>query len=276
LVFTPFQTLEFHYQPKKTSSFINFLHLPTLFEAETQSLTKVKQLQMSRKAKSNRNFGAQLDEIEDNFEVGRNDTSQGFKAHRSQEFSHLETSAMVDDTVVSDDEFNRQYDLTPYTSKRDKRPSATETTDNRAPTTPSYSIDPWEVASTDGSEEYQDGEHYPQFEQGRDGAISSRMSHPTFLVPSDIHPNMEQREEDIAQLRLLAGKLNADWGGQDFMAPALARRIRDFQFAQEKRRKKYGDERPWGILGLYDHLAAIRVDVEWAEDAAWRRANGEP
>jgi len=26
---------------------------------------------------------------------------------------------------------------------------------------------------------------------------------------------------------------------------------------------------------LYDHLASIRVDVEWAEDAAWRRANGE-
>lgn len=33
-----------------------------------------------------------------------------------------------------------------------------------------------------------------------------------------------------------------------------------------------GDEKPWGILGLYDHLAGIRVDVEWAEDAAWRRA----
>ena len=95
-------------------------------------------------------------------------------------------------------------------------------------------------------------------------------------MPSDIHPNMEQKDEDIAQLRLLAGKLNADWGGQDFMAPDLARRIRDFQFAQDKRRKKYGDERPWGILGLYDHLAAIRVDVEWAEDASWRRANGEP
>ena len=44
-----------------------------------------------------------------------------------------------------------------------------------------------------------------------------------FLVPSDIHPNMEHREEDIAQLRLLAGKLSADWKGQDFMAPALAR-----------------------------------------------------
>jgi membrane associated rhomboid family serine protease len=98
----------------------------------------------------------------------------------------------------------------------------------------------------------------------------------TFLVPSDIHPNMIDREEDIARLRLLAGKLSADWRGDNFMAPALARRLRDFQFAQEKRRRKYGDERPWGILGLYDHLAAIRVDVEWAEDAAWRRANGEP
>lgn len=98
----------------------------------------------------------------------------------------------------------------------------------------------------------------------------------TFLEPSDIHPNMVSREDDIAQLRLLAGKLSADWKAQDFMAPALARRIRDFQFAQDKRRRKYGNERPWGILGLYDHLASIRIDVEWAEDAAWRRANGEP
>lgn len=98
----------------------------------------------------------------------------------------------------------------------------------------------------------------------------------TFLGPSDIHPNMIQRDEDIARLRLLAGKLSADWKSSDFMAPALARRLRDFQFAQDKRRRKYGDERPWGILGLYDHLSAIRLDVEWAEDSAWRRANGEP
>ncbi|KAL7557480.1 hypothetical protein ACA910_019328 [Epithemia clementina (nom. ined.)] len=97
----------------------------------------------------------------------------------------------------------------------------------------------------------------------------------TFIVPGDIHPNMENREDEIAQLRLLAGKLSADWRGSDFMAPALARRIRDFQWAQDRRRKKYGDERPWGILGLYDFLSAIRTDVEWAEDAAWRRANNE-
>ena len=82
--------------------------------------------------------------------------------------------------------------------------------------------------------------------------------------------------DNLDQLRLLAGQLNADWGGEELMAPALARRLRDFQFAQEKRRKKYGNERPWGILGLYDHLAGVRMDVEWAEDAAWRRANGEP
>eukprot|EP00978_Attheya_sp_CCMP212_P019529 scaffold54850_cov60-Attheya_sp.AAC.3 len=106
-----------------------------------------------------------------------------------------------------------------------------------------------------------------------DGEYSSNA---TFLMPGDIHPNMLHSEEDVVQLRLHAGQLSAEWRGSDFMAPALARRLRDFQFAQEKRRKKFGDERPWGILGLYDHLAAIRIDVEWAEDAAWRRVNGEP
>jgi hypothetical protein len=114
-----------------------------------------------------------------------------------------------------------------------------------------------------------------RFEGGRRAPPSTRAMS-TFLGPSDIHPNMIGQEDDVAKLRLLAGQLSADWRGQDFMAPALARRIRDFQFAQEKRRKTYGDERPWGILGLYDHLAGIRIDVEWAEDAASRRANGEP
>jgi hypothetical protein len=88
---------------------------------------------------------------------------------------------------------------------------------------------------------------------------------------------MSQHDEpDMAQLKLLAGQLSTDWKDKDFMAPALARRIRDFQFAQEKRRRKYGDERPWGILGVYEHLSSIRFDVEWAEDSDWRRANGEP
>lgn len=56
----------------------------------------------------------------------------------------------------------------------------------------------------------------------------------------------------------------------------IQHRIRDFRLAQRKRRETYGNERPWGILGLYDHLASIRIDLEWAEDAAWRRQHGEP
>ena len=58
--------------------------------------------------------------------------------------------------------------------------------------------------------------------------------------------------------------------------PALVRRVRDFKFAQQKRQEKYGEERPWGILGLYEHLASIRIDLEWAEDATWRRHHDEP
>ena len=45
---------------------------------------------------------------------------------------------------------------------------------------------------------------------------------PTFLMPGDIHPNMEANADEISQLRLLAGKLSADWRSPDFMAPALA------------------------------------------------------
>ena len=52
---------------------------------------------------------------------------------------------------------------------------------------------------------------------------------------------------DEIQLRQLAAKLTPEWSGEH-MAPALARRLRDFQFAQEKRRKKYGEDKPWGIL----------------------------
>jgi len=81
--------------------------------------------------------------------------------------------------------------------------------------------------------------------------------------------------EDELKIKSLAGKLAPEWRGE-FMAPDLARRLRDFQFAQEKRRQKYGNERPWGILGLYDHLAAVRIDIEWAEEAVWRRAFGKP
>jgi hypothetical protein len=199
---------------------------------------------------------------------------------------HLDISGLtveINQTATEED-FERKYDLTPL-----------NTSANHGARTPSYTIDPWELSSVPNevvpnkhvssrhsvpdtdSDSLQDPDSVSEERiVNRRHQEISRGTRGTFLVPADIHPNMEHREEDIAQLRLLAGKLNADWSGQDFMAPTLARRIRDFQFAQEKRRKKYGDERPWGILGLYDHLAAIRADVEWAEDAACRRANGDP
>jgi len=63
---------------------------------------------------------------------------------------------------------------------------------------------------------------------------------------------------------------------EDKISPALKRRLRDFAFAQQKRRETYGEKNPWGIIGLYDHLTGIRTDIEWAEDAAWRRENNEP
>jgi hypothetical protein len=83
-------------------------------------------------------------------------------------------------------------------------------------------------------------------------------------------------DTDIEKLKVVAGQLCVDWGANEYETPSIARRIIDFNFAQMKRRKKFGNERPWGILGLYDHLSAVRMDVEWAEIAACRRANGEP
>jgi hypothetical protein len=44
----------------------------------------------------------------------------------------------------------------------------------------------------------------------------------TFITPSNIHLNMEHKEEDIAQLSLLTGKLSADCQSSDFMVLLVA------------------------------------------------------
>lgn len=90
-----------------------------------------------------------------------------------------------------------------------------------------------------------------------------------------VQPNAPPEEME-KRLREIAGQISADWRGTSFMPPTLARRLRDFQFAREKRRKRYGMSRPWGILGLYAHLSGVKLDIEWAEDAAWRRSNKQP
>jgi len=63
------------------------------------------------------------------------------------------------------------------------------------------------------------------------------------------------------------------------LPPELERRTRDFRLAQRQRRSKYGDtasRSAHGVYGLYQHLSSVRIDLEWAEDAAWRRQNGMP
>ena len=67
-----------------------------------------------------------------------------------------------------------------------------------------------------------------------------------------------------------------DEDGSTDLPPALERRIRDFRFAQQKRRERNGAKKPYGIFGLYAHLSEIRADLEWAEDAAWRRNHNRP
>ncbi len=59
-------------------------------------------------------------------------------------------------------------------------------------------------------------------------------------------------------------------------SPELERRVLDFQLAQRKRFEKYGTRSTFGIFGMYNHLANVRIDLEWSEDAAYRRLHNEP
>ena len=59
-------------------------------------------------------------------------------------------------------------------------------------------------------------------------------------------------------------------------SPELERRVLDFQLAQRKRFDKYGTRSTFGIFGMYNHLANVRIDLEWSEDAAYRRLHNEP
>jgi membrane associated rhomboid family serine protease len=98
-------------------------------------------------------------------------------------------------------------------------------------------------------------------------------------INSHSHELQEQPRQRSKPQQHSTRELVAALGGDDehhLLPQPIQHRIRDFRLAQRKRRELYGNERPWGILGLYDHLASIRIDLEWAEDAAWRRQHGEP
>jgi hypothetical protein len=50
----------------------------------------------------------------------------------------------------------------------------------------------------------------------------------------------------------------------------------NLKFAQLKRREMYGAERPWGILGLYEHLSSISTDIKWSEEVEERQYYEQP
>jgi hypothetical protein len=93
----------------------------------------------TKRVKSSRSSVKQLD-LGDNAE-NKNDYAQGFEAPR--------TNTTPVDAPHMGGYFDRKYDLTPLdTSSRAKRPNVMEdTAEQGAPTTPSYSIDPWEMLS---------------------------------------------------------------------------------------------------------------------------------
>ena len=77
------------------------------------------------------------------------------------------------------------------------------------------------------------------------------------IAEQDLPPGVNAVEQQEIMMRLLTQQLRrGDWDASD-ISPALEQRLRDFQFAQKKRREKFGNERPYGILGLYDHLGKL-------------------
>ena len=107
-------------------------------------------------------------------------------------------------------------------------------------------------------------------------------SQPMYSAISSMHNNNDydqhHRDSQLLVRHLTRAALLSEEYDENVVeiSPALKRRLRDFRFAQRKRREKYGELNPWGIIGLYDHLTGIRTDIEWAEDAAWRRENDQP
>ena len=56
--------------------------------------------------------------------------------------------------------------------------------------------------------------------------------------------------------------------------PTLLPKIHDFHIARYLRRKLHRTL-PWGVLGLFLHIADMKLDLEWVEDSAWHRQHGQ-
>jgi membrane associated rhomboid family serine protease len=99
-------------------------------------------------------------------------------------------------------------------------------------------------------------------------SVSSGSNRRQKVMPESLRP-----EYSISNL---IQTLNNSDAALTSLSPEYQRRVRDFRLAQDKRRQKYGEPKRWGIFGMYAHLESVRTDLEWAEDAAWRRDANQP
>jgi hypothetical protein len=97
----------------------------------------------------------------------------------------------------------------------------------------------------------------------------------SFGMSASFDQNNETAIEAV-RLERLARLLSPSWFGKYDFSPAYAQRLVSFKYAQQKRREVYGFESPWGIMGLYEHLSAIRNDIKWADEVERRKEYGLP
>lgn len=87
----------------------------------------------------------------------------------------------------------------------------------------------------------------------------------------DATPELEE-----VRLERLKEILTPQWAKKYNYPEHFTRLLVNFKFAQLKRREMYGSESPWGVLGLYEHLSAIRTDIKWASDVEERHYYRQP
>lgn len=160
---------------------------------------------------------------EETSRVGRSGSLSGKPASKSDTYGRSVRKVRTIATEWTDVDQERLYDLTPlgHVSVLGEK------------TTPRMTIDPWEAAFADQARQAaeknatapDDSENIET--QTALVPVEQENSPPkdaVFIEPNEIHPNMEHKQDEIEQLRLLAGKLNADF--RAMAAPALARYVR--------------------------------------------------
>jgi len=83
--------------------------------------------------------------------------------------------------------------------------------------------------------------------------------------------DIQERERSIAELiEMIHGQRQMDNPDREMLL-----RLKDFRTARLLRNETYSQS-PWGIYGAFSYLADLRLDIEWSEDAAYRRKTKQP